>query len=115
MNITVSSLLLSQFQSVDRISPRSYLGTFVDGGNVKTDGRGEEGISISQVIEGCGIDLAVVFQRLRPRARVCSACLRVHVSALSVYAVCARACVCVCVCCVCAAGCLAHAHWPTFE
>ena len=49
MNI-VSSLLLSQFlQSIDRTS---YLGEFVDGWAVKTVGRGEGGISISQDIAG---------------------------------------------------------------
>ena len=65
---TVSSLLLSQvLQSIDKTSD---LGEFVDGWAVKTDGRGEEGISTSQDIAGCGIDLAVVFQSLHPRARV---------------------------------------------
>ena len=100
----VSSLLLS---SIDRTS---YLGEFVDGDTVKTDGRGEGGISISQDIAGCGIDLAVVFQRARVCVRVCM-CVRVWMRCPALplsWNVCVRMRVCVVVhdcACVCVYAC----------
>ena len=56
---------------------------------------GRGGISISQDIVGCGIDLAVVFNAL-----VCAVCLCVHVCACVCPSVCG-VCVCSVLCCLC--------------